>query len=292
MSFRSTISYSDPYLDTKSPGTPVIILTGMGCSYAEWYEIIQSLQQTNRVLSFHRHAWTEGDGVHRTSHAVRQLQTLLRKSKIQEPILLIGHSYGGLIAQEFTKRFPEQIKGLVLVDSTSVDLHELDALDTPVLDGFSSDAAWQEQCRHYATKTKEQLNQLLKPVLTDAQQRLPKAVQSALIDFQKEPALYAMMGSEVEYWKADAARIRIDPFPDLPLIVIARDAERAIQDGIDEGLPESELRQVEETWHRLVLRQATLTEEAIFVTATEAGHSIHLDRPDLVLSAVTKLDFT
>ncbi|WP_147269814.1 hypothetical protein [Exiguobacterium sp. RIT594] len=60
----------------------------------------------------------------------------------------------------------------------------------------------------------------------------------------------------------------------------------------DEGLPESELRQVEETWHRLVLRQATLTEEAIFVTATEAGHSIHLDRPDLVLSAVTKLDFT
>ncbi len=103
----------------------------------------------------------------------------------------------------------------------------------------------------------------------DAQQRLPKAVQSALIDFQKEPALYAMMGSEVEYWKADAARIRIDPFPDLPLIVIARDAERAIQDGIDEGLPESELRQVEETWHRLVLRQATLTEEAIF-TATEA----------------------
>ncbi len=291
MQFHSNITHTKHYLDTKSPGTPVIILTGMGCSYEEWYEIVQSLQQTNRVLSFHRHTWKEGNGIHRTSHAVQQLQTLLTESGVNEPFLLIGHSYGGLIAQEFTKQFPEQIKGLLLVDSTSVDLHELDTLDTPVLDSFSSDASWQEQCRHYAIQTKEQLHSLLAPILTESQKQLPEAVQSALIDFHTEPALYAMMDSEVEYWKADADRIRTGPFPNLPLIVIGRDSKRTIQDGLDEGLPESELQQVEQTWHRLVLRQAALTEEATFITATGAGHSIHLDRPDLVISAVRKLDF-
>ena len=208
------------------------------------------------------------------------LQTLLSESNVDEPILLIGHSYGGLIAQEFTKLFPERIKGLILVDSTSVDLHELDALDTPVLDAVSSDAAWQALCRDYATKTKEQLKQLLQPVLTEAQQRLPQAVQDALVDFQTEPDLYAMMDSEVEHWKTDAARIRTGPFPDVPLIVIGRDPELSIQDGINDGLPEDELRQVEETWHRLVLRQATLTKQADFITATGAGHAdSSLDRP-------------
>lgn len=285
-------SYPKQWFDTKSAGTPVVILTGMGCSYEEWYEVIQSLRPAHRILSFHRHSWKEGDGIHRTGHAIQQLQTLLSGSNVDEPILLIGHSYGGLIAQEFTKLFPERIKGLILVDSTSVDLHELDALDTPVLDAVSSDAAWQALCRDYAIKTKEQLKQLLQPVLTGAQKRLPQAVQDALVDFQTEPDLYAMMDSEVEHWKTDAARIRTGPFPDVPLIVIGRDPELSIQNGINDGLPEDELRQVEETWHRLVLRQATLTKQADFITATGAGHAIHLDRPDLVISAVTKLDVT
>lgn len=283
MHFNAPSVYPKQWFDTKSAGTPVVILTGMGCSYEEWYEVIQSLRPAHRILSFHRHSWKEGDGIHRTGHAIKQLQTLLCESNVDEPILLIGHSYGGLIAQEFTKLFPERIKGLVLVDSTSVDLHELDAV--------SSDAAWQALCRDYATKTKEQLKRLLQPVLTDAQKRLPQTVQDALVDFQTEPDLYAMMDSEVEHWKTDAARIRTGPFPDVPLIVLARDPELSVQDGINDGLPEDELRQVEETWHRLVLRQATLTKHAVFIK-TDAGHAIHLDRPDLVISAVAKLDVT
>lgn len=292
MQFNAPSVCQKQWFDTKTAGTPVVILTGMGCSYEEWYEVIQSLRPAHRILSFHRHSWKEGDGIHRTRHAIKQLQTLLSESNIDEPILLIGHSYGGLIAQEFTKLFPEQIKGLVLVDSTSVDLHELDALDTPVLDTGSSDTAWQALCRNYAIKTKEQLKRLLQPVLTGAQQRLPQAVQDALIDFQTEPDLYAMMDSEVEHWKTDAARIRNGPFPDVPLIVIGRDPEFSIQDGIRDGLPEDELRQVEETWQRLILQQAALTKQAVFITATGASHAIHLDRPDLIISAVIKLDVT
>ncbi len=278
------------YLDTGTTGTPIVILTGMGCSYEEWYEIVQTLRLTNRILSFHRHSWQEGDGIHRTSHAVQQLQRLLTHCNVDEPILLVGHSYGGLIAQEFAIRYPDQVKGLLLVDSTSVDLHELDDLDTPVLDTLSSDATWIEQCRRYATQTSDQLRLLIQPALTPAQQRLPETVQSALLDFQLDPALYAMMATEVTHWKTDATRIRTDKFPELALIVLGRDKEQSISDGIEDGLPEHELRRLEETWHRLIAQQAKLTATAELIFAPTAGHAIHLDRPDLVIAAIRTLD--
>lgn len=280
------------YLDTQTAGTPIVILTGMGCSYHEWYEIVQTLQTTNRMLSFHRHSWREGDGVHRTSHAVQQLKTLLTHCNVDEPILLVGHSYGGLIAQEFAIRHPDQLKGLLLVDSTSVDLHELDTLDTPVLDTLSSDATWIEQCRYYGTQTKDQLRHLVQPVLTPAQQQLPQTIQSALLDFQTEPTLYAMMATEVTHWKMDAQRIKRNTFPDLPLIAIGRDQRKAIAEGLQDGLPETEVRQLEETWHQLILRQANLTKTATIRFAEGAGHAVHLDRPELVIAAIRQLDQT
>ncbi|WP_051590544.1 alpha/beta fold hydrolase [Exiguobacterium antarcticum] len=290
MRTETSLFHPAQYLDTQTAGTPIVILTGMNSSYDEWHEIVQTLQTTNRVLSFHRHSWREGDGIHRTSHAVQQLQKLLTHCGVGEPILLVGHSYGGLIAQEFAIRYPDQLKGLLLVDSTSVDLHELDALDTPVLDTLSSDATWIEQCRYYATQTNDQLRLLIQPTLTPAQHRLPLTIQSALLNFQIEPALYAMMASEVQHWKTDAQRIKRSPFPDLPLVVLGRDQRQAIAEGLQDGLPEAEVRQLEETWHQLLLRQANLTKTATIRFAERASHTIHLDRPELVISAIRQLD--
>ncbi|WJV31396.1 hypothetical protein QTG56_10985 [Rossellomorea sp. AcN35-11] len=35
-------------------GPLLVVLTGMGCSFEEWYEVIQTLHKTCRVLTFHR----------------------------------------------------------------------------------------------------------------------------------------------------------------------------------------------------------------------------------------------
>ena len=38
----------------KGRGTPIIILTGMGCSFDEWFEVTESLSEANRLVMFHR----------------------------------------------------------------------------------------------------------------------------------------------------------------------------------------------------------------------------------------------
>lgn len=52
-------------------GTPILILTGMGCSFDEWVEVTEALSKTNRVIMFHRPGL--GD-----SETGKQMQRLLK----------------------------------------------------------------------------------------------------------------------------------------------------------------------------------------------------------------------
>ena len=106
-------------------GTPIIILTGMGCSFDEWYDVRESLSKSNRVIMFHRPGLGESEirnEVRNTQAVVNEINEIMHLLGILEPILLVGHSYGGLCAQHFVKVHPKKVAGLVLVDSTSIIL--------------------------------------------------------------------------------------------------------------------------------------------------------------------------
>jgi pimeloyl-ACP methyl ester carboxylesterase len=50
---------------------------------------------------------------------VADLHALLAAAKIAPPYVLVGHSWGGLIAQAYARTFPAEITGLVLVDPST-----------------------------------------------------------------------------------------------------------------------------------------------------------------------------
>ncbi|MEE6453184.1 hypothetical protein RAH41_21760 [Gottfriedia acidiceleris] len=61
-------------------GPLIVILTGMGCSFEEWYKIIEKLSHTNRVLTFHRQGLGQselGEGNHNTGSTVLDLAGIL-----------------------------------------------------------------------------------------------------------------------------------------------------------------------------------------------------------------------
>ena len=54
----------------------------------------------------------------RTHHgAVDDLRALLRDARLTPPYVLVGHSIGGLNARLFASRYPDEVAGMVLVDS-------------------------------------------------------------------------------------------------------------------------------------------------------------------------------
>lgn len=50
------------------------------------------------------------------------LQHLEKHHKIQKPYLLVGHSLGGTLIQLYAHRYPDNVKGIVLVDAAHEDL--------------------------------------------------------------------------------------------------------------------------------------------------------------------------
>lgn len=269
-------------------GKAIVFLTGMGCSFDEWYNITQTLGETNRIVMFHRPGLGKseiGNEVRNTEAVVKELNDLLSVLEITEPIILVGHSYGGLCVQHFIKVYPKKVAGIVLVDSTSVDLEELDTLNLPVLD--EEDRIWLEKCKTYASMRSEQLRKNLNPILSKKLNLVPKEIKKRLLDFQVSPSLYKAMYSEISNWKQDAKIIKsLGTTLNVPIIVIGRDNEFCIKLEAQSGLPEEELRIFEGKWKELIIRQGKLTSNSNIVFAQSSSHSIHMDRPDIIIQSV------
>ncbi|WP_026692320.1 alpha/beta fold hydrolase [Peribacillus kribbensis] len=274
-------------------GSTLLILTGMGCSFDEWDKVTEILGKNYKVIMFHRPGLGNseiGSETRNTEVSSREIIELLNCLGVKEPILLVGHSYGGLCAQHFVKLYPELVAGMLLVDSTSVVLRKLDELDLPILNDESTDEVWKEKCKHYSKMRSEDLKQLLNPTVTEKQQQLSPRIQERLIEFQINPNLYKAMKSEIENWKRDAEIIKdLGSFPNIPLIVIGRDKNYNISLGINEGIPEPEIKIFEEEWHKLIKEQALLSRNSTLIFADQSTHSIHLDNPEVIIESINRI---
>ncbi|MCA1058890.1 alpha/beta hydrolase [Rossellomorea aquimaris] len=273
-------------------GSLIVILTGMGCSFDEWHEVTNELSRTNQILMFHRLGLGRselGDEVRNTYATVKDLFELLNSLKVKKPIYIVAHSYGGLCAQHFAKVHPERVAGMVLVDSTSVDLKDLDELDLPTINK-ETDETWINKCLEYASKDREQLTSIIQPFLLEKHKQFPASVQRRLLEFQTTPSLYEAMASEIKNWKKDASIIkRLKGFPNVPLVVIGRDKEYTIISETEVGIPKWESKKFEEKWEELIGQQATLSTKGELRFAKGSGHSIFLDRPDIVIDSIQKV---
>ena len=54
-----------------------------------------------------------------------ELHALLEERNVKPPYLVVGHSYGGLIAQCFAMQYSENVKGLVLIDPAHEQQYKL-----------------------------------------------------------------------------------------------------------------------------------------------------------------------
>jgi pimeloyl-ACP methyl ester carboxylesterase len=64
--------------------------------------------------------WSDpADGRQDGAHIAADLHTLLDRAHVPGPYVLAGHSFGGLYVLSFAAQFPDQVAGMVLLDSTA-----------------------------------------------------------------------------------------------------------------------------------------------------------------------------
>ena len=110
------------HINCLGEGSPTVILeaANLGMS-AHWVRVQQQLAQTTRVCAYDRAGmgWSEMGPEPRDARQVSgELHTLLKGTGTERPYVLVGHSYGGLYARMYAARYPNQVSGVVLVDSS------------------------------------------------------------------------------------------------------------------------------------------------------------------------------
>lgn len=100
----------------------IVLESGFGDTLDIWQTIQpQVAAHCARTFSYNRAGYADSDPalVARDAAAiVAELRDELQRRNLQPPYVLVGHSLGGLYMQYFARNFPEDVAGLVLIDST------------------------------------------------------------------------------------------------------------------------------------------------------------------------------
>jgi pimeloyl-ACP methyl ester carboxylesterase len=89
-----------------------------------WTKVFKEIQKSTRILMHDRAGLGSSDPTSdpRTSiEMVDDLRAVLAAARIRPPYVLVGHSIGGFNVRLFAGRYPNEVLGLVLVDSCHPD---------------------------------------------------------------------------------------------------------------------------------------------------------------------------
>jgi pimeloyl-ACP methyl ester carboxylesterase len=114
------------YVECVGSGSPTVVLeAGFGGSSRHWTAVLPELGRTSRTCAYDRAGLGDSNampGVHDAGDQIRDLERLIDRGRIEPPYVLVGHSYGGLLARLFARAHPEETGGVVLVDAEGRDM--------------------------------------------------------------------------------------------------------------------------------------------------------------------------
>ncbi len=280
-------------INIHGTGMPIVVIeTGMGCSWYDWYEVICEISKKTTVITYHRSGYGEstlGKEERSTKQIAEDLNRLLEKESIDSPIVLIGHSFGGLCVQHFASLFPEKVMGMVLIDSNSIDEYKMDEIRNklPNLKKMFPKNKIIESWKELSLKSKSQLETTICPKLLPGQMKFAEEIQKCILKFQINPNMYSAMASELELMSQSGQEIKNSFITlDIPLKVLGRDMELGVKWNVDMGLPQNEAIMFENLWHSLIKEEASNSTKGQFIEVKGSKHSIYRTNPEFVVKAI------
>ncbi len=111
-------------VDAGDGPTTVVFEAGLGDDWEHWNRVATDISEDTRVFAYSRPGYGASDETttpRDPEHIVEDLHELLAQQKIAPPYVLVGHSFGGTYMELFARTHPDEVAGLVLVDSRPSD---------------------------------------------------------------------------------------------------------------------------------------------------------------------------
>jgi pimeloyl-ACP methyl ester carboxylesterase len=277
------------HINDKGSGGPTVILdAGIGCNSLDWALVQPEIAKFARVCSIDRagSAWSEASSKPRTSEViVDEMRTLLKKSNIPGPYILVGHSFGGLNAQLYANKYPNEVAGVVLVDSA----HE-DQLQRLPQDPNNKQAALLKQKVLLLTLSRFGVVRLLHslPQAKKQVEIFPENIRSLYFSQKQQTKHLKTMLEESENLEESLNQLKQaeNKIRNKPLIVISAGKAPTPQ---EVGLSQEDTDKMTSAWRELQKDLASKSTKSHHIIAEDSGHMIPQHQPKIIVDAVQSM---
>jgi pimeloyl-ACP methyl ester carboxylesterase len=271
-------------IDCRGAGAPTVVFeSGLDMAGSlSWSTVHDSVARTTRACAYSRAGimWSDPPGrVQSGAHVADDLHAALAAADERPPYVLVGHSLGGPYAMIYTKRFGDEVAGLVFVDASHPDqVRRLAALPMPSL---------AESVRPLRIAAALAPVGVVRAVAaaTDSAPPHPAGDVRATAAFAST-SLRAMIAEADAFDGTLAEAGSARHLGDRPLFVLTAAAPTPAEELGAMGLGPEQDRQRADLWTTMQDEQATWSTRSQHRLVPDAGHYIQLDRPDLVIAAV------
>jgi pimeloyl-ACP methyl ester carboxylesterase len=276
-------------------GAPsVIFAAGLNGTMLHWARVQPAIAAQTRTVAFDKAGlgFSDPGPLPRTASAiVDDLRAALAGAGVAPPYVLVGHSAGGPQMRLFAFRYPGEVVGMVMVDSSSE--HQYRRMDeaTAARDG--------ERLRRRLRRTYTRLARLaragaLSPGTPDYERAvggpapsLTPALYAAHVAQRTSPSFWRALRSEAaaaDSANSDEVAAARRSLGDMPLIVLTA-AALAPRPG-EAAVSVQARYQVWRTMHDEIAALSTRGERR---TVEGAGHGIQMEKPEVVIAAIEEV---
>lgn len=107
-------------IQSTAPTATVVFENGLRQTLDKWGKVIEAIKSDTTVFAYNRPGYGKSDEAQTPRDGrtiVEELRSTLRQQGLKPPYVLVGHSLGGLYMQLFARAYPQEVKGVVLVDA-------------------------------------------------------------------------------------------------------------------------------------------------------------------------------
>jgi pimeloyl-ACP methyl ester carboxylesterase len=273
------------HLDCSGSGAPTVVLdAGLGDSAVTWALVQPEVAAFTRVCSYDRPGlgWSaEADVPRDSEHVARQLHELLSNAGIAGPYIIVGHSFGGLNQLVFKSLYPDDVVGMVLVDSSHPDqLERIPASYSP--------EAYEASVRYRVLGASFALGRLLGwcrddytfPGVSQAWQKI--APEAIALDC-RAAAFRASLAEGLAFRRSTQEARSTTTLGSMPLVVLSHDPT------VGSGFPPDRDVQLELAWNQMQEELRGLSSNSRRVIATGSRHYVECYRAELVIAAIREV---
>jgi pimeloyl-ACP methyl ester carboxylesterase len=275
---------------TGSGGPTVVLMAGIFSWSLVWHKAQPVIAQQTRVCGFDRASYGFSDPAPRPqvlSDVVDDLHAALAAASIPGPYVLVGHSLGGLEARLYTQRWPKEVAGMVLVDTSPAEQELLneEQSDYDEANGPETRAAKLLKCALLALKGPlDPSTEEFRGCTVDLPSDTPAAFRVIWPRFFTAPyfaAKVSLMSSLYVHRYDSVDHLRLGA---MPLVVLSA------EDTWHFDTPTPAQIRFERTYRKIwIARQAALarlSSRGVHRIVKGSSHDIELDKPQAIVDAV------